>query len=76
MNNTINETIAQHESAIGLGSAIGVDIYMPYELNHLSEDCRNCQKLLAAMVFSKHGIEDSVGYTQFQQLDCFQLEQI
>ena len=42
MNNTINETIAQHESAIGLGvSAIEVDIYMPYELNHLSaEDCQ------------------------------------
>ena len=41
MNNTINETIAQHESAIGLGvSAIEVDIYMPYELNHLSAECR------------------------------------
>ena len=65
MNNTINETIAQHESAIGLGvSAIEVDIYMPYELNHLSaEDCQKLPKIDSqAMVFlgNMARIEDEV----------------
>jgi hypothetical protein len=65
MNNTINETIAQHESAIGLGvSAIEVDIYMPYELNHLSaEDCQKLPKINSqAMVFlgNMARIEDEV----------------
>jgi len=65
MNNTINEPIAQHESAVGIGvSAIEVDIYMPYDLYHLSaEDCQQLPKINSqAMVFlgNKARNEDEV----------------